>query len=96
MGGERIEVVVHGAANLQRAAQLLAPDGSATVEEHTRRITFAAHGGAAELVDVVRQLDEAGIQADDLGLRRPTLDDVFLQLTGHAAEEKDSDAEAAG
>jgi ABC-2 type transport system ATP-binding protein len=96
VGGERIEVVVHGAADLQRAAQLLAPDGSATVEEHTRRITFAAHGGAAELVEVVRQLDEAGIQADDLGLRRPTLDDVFLQLTGHAAEEKDSDAEAAG
>ena len=86
VGGERIEVVVHAPDNLARAAQLLAPDGAGPVEEHTRRLTFAADGGAAQLVDVVRRLDEAGIHADDLALRRPTLDDVFLALTGHVAE----------
>ena len=86
VGGERIEVVVHDPAALQRAAQLLAPDGSATVEEHTRRITIAADGGATQLVEVVRKLGEAAIQIDDIALRR-TLDDVFLRLTGHAAEE---------
>ena len=53
---------------------------------HTRRITFAATGGAAELVDTIRTLDEEGLGIDDIGLRRPTLDDVFLTLTGHAAE----------
>ena len=72
---------------LQQAAQLLAPGGTATVEEHTRRITIAADGGAAQLVDVVRRLGEAAIKLDDIALRRPTLDDVFLTLTGHAAEE---------
>jgi ABC-2 type transport system ATP-binding protein len=87
VGGERIEVVVHDASELPRAAQLLGPDGSATVEEHTRRTTIAAVGGAAQLVDIVRMLGEAGIRIDDIALRRPTLDDVFLALTGHAAEE---------
>ena len=45
-----------------------------------------ARGGAVRLVQVVRELDEAGIVIDDIALRRPTLDDVFLTLTGHAAE----------
>ena len=53
-----------------------------------------AHGGAQVLTQVVRDLDEAGIVIDDIGLRRPTLDDVFLSLTGHASEE-DTDAETA-
>ena len=87
VGGERIEVVVHDRGALSRAAELLGQngDGGSTVEEHNRRITVPAHGGAARLVQVVRALDEAGIVIDDIGLRRPTLDDVFLSLTGHAA-----------
>jgi ABC-2 type transport system ATP-binding protein len=43
--------------------------------------------------DAVRRLDAAGVGVDDIALRRPTLDDVFLALTGHAAEEPDDDAE---
>ena len=65
---------------------MLAPDGAATVDEHSRRVTIAAEGGAQQLVDVVRGLGEEHIVIDDVGLRRPTLDDVFLTLTGHAAE----------
>ena len=86
VGGERIEVVVHDRDDLQRAASLLASDGSATLDDHTRRLTIAAHGGAQQLVDVVRRLGDERIRIDDIGLRRPTLDDVFLALTGHAAE----------
>jgi ABC-2 type transport system ATP-binding protein len=86
VGGERIEVVVHDRDLLQRAAQLVAPDGSASIDEHTRRLTIAAEGGAQQLVEVVLRLGEAEIRVDDVGLRRPTLDDVFLALTGHAAE----------
>ena len=43
-------------------------------------------GGAAVLIDALRRLDAAAIALDDVGLRRPTLDDVFLTLTGHAAD----------
>jgi len=86
VGGERIEVVVHDRALLAHAAELLAPDGSAAVDDHTRRLTIAAGGGAQQLVDVVRRLGDEHIAVDDVGLRRPTLDDVFLALTGHAAE----------
>ena len=88
VGGERIEVVVHEAGEIERAAQLLAPGDDATVEEHTRKLTVAADGGADQLVDAVRRLGEAGIRVDDIALRRPTLDDVFLALTGHVAEEE--------
>jgi ABC-2 type transport system ATP-binding protein len=86
VGGERIEVVVHDRTMLEHAASLLAPDGKGSVDQHTRRLTIAADGGAAQLVEVVRRLGEEQIQVDDVGLRRPTLDDVFLALTGHAAE----------
>lgn len=88
VGGERIEVVVHDRGQIGRASAAIAPDGEATIDDHTRRITIAADGGAAHLVEVVRRLGDEGIAIDDVGLRRPTLDDVFLALTGHAAEEQ--------
>jgi ABC-2 type transport system ATP-binding protein len=89
VGGERIEVVVRDRADIPRAVELLDRDGDGhtTIDEHTRRLTVPAHGGALALVQVVRDLDEAGIGIDDIGIRRPTLDDVFLSLTGHSAEE---------
>jgi ABC-2 type transport system ATP-binding protein len=88
VGGERIEVVVHARDEIPRAVQVLAAagDGEATIDEHIRKITVPAKGGAVRLVQVVRDLDEARIAIDDIALRRPTLDDVFLTLTGHAAE----------
>ena len=52
-------------------------------------------GGSTRLATVIREFDEAGIVIDDIGLRRPTLDDVFLSLTGHVAEEQSAGEEAA-
>jgi ABC-2 type transport system ATP-binding protein len=89
VGGERIEVVVRDRGAVPRAMDVLSADchGEVTLDEHTRKLTVPASGGGASvLVQVVRDLDEAGITIDDIGLRRPTLDDVFLALTGHAAE----------
>ena len=94
VGGERIEVVVHDRARLPEAAGVLAPDGSAALDERTKRLTISADGGAQQLVDVVRALGEAGIGIDDIAFRRPTLDDVFLTLTGHSAEELPVEDEA--
>ena len=92
VGGAVVEVVVHDRAMIIRAREVLSADleGEATLDEHTRKLTVPAHGGAQALVQVVRDLDEAGITIDDIGLRRPTLDDVFLSLTGHAAADGDA------
>ena len=90
VGGERIEVVVHSRGDIPRTIEILGAtaDGAHTIDEHIRKITVPARGGAGRLVQVVRDLDDAGIGIDDIALRRPTLDDVFLMLTGHAAEIK--------
>ena len=94
VGGERIEVVVHDRESLSRAADVVAPNGSASLDQHTKRLTISANGGAQQLVQVVRSLGDEGIALDDVALRRPTLDDVFLALTGHAAEELPGEEEA--
>ena len=88
VGGERIEVVIRERDDIARAVELVSSgaDGTIAVDEHTRRLTVPSNGGAQRLVRLLRDLDEAGIAIDDIALRRPTLDDVFLSLTGHAAE----------
>jgi ABC-2 type transport system ATP-binding protein len=58
------------------------------VDSDQRRVVVPVSNGARMLADAVRDLDAAGLTLDDLALRRPTLDDVFLMLTGHEAEEK--------
>ncbi|MFF5369349.1 ATP-binding cassette domain-containing protein [Streptomyces sp. NPDC013187] len=94
-GGERVEVVVHQREHIQSAAEVLAGfgKGETTVEEHMRKLTAPVTGGAKLLAEVIRELDTRGIEIDDIGLRRPTLDDVFLSLTGHVAEAKDQENE---
>ncbi|WP_329256417.1 ATP-binding cassette domain-containing protein [Streptomyces sp. NBC_01478] len=89
-GGERVEVVVHERDHIEIASEVLRGfgKGDTTVEEHTRKLTVPVTGGAKLLAEVIRELDSRGIEIDDIGLRRPTLDDVFLSLTGHVAEEK--------
>jgi ABC-2 type transport system ATP-binding protein len=96
IGGERIEVVVQNAADLTEALSSLSPyaKGDPTVEQHTRRITVPVSGGATVLADVIRELDGRGIVIHDIGLRRPTLDDVFLSLTGHATLGEDEGNES--
>ncbi|MGI5349156.1 ATP-binding cassette domain-containing protein [Streptomyces sp. CA-250714] len=92
-GGERIEVVVHEREHIPAAMDVLNSYGlrstaheGCTVEQHTRKLTVPVTGGAKLLAEVIRELDARGIEIDDIGLRRPTLDDVFISLTGHAAE----------
>ncbi|KUN34382.1 ABC transporter [Streptomyces longwoodensis] len=94
-GGERVEVVVHERDAMATAAEVLRGfgKGDTTVEDHTRKLTVPVTGGAKLLAEVIRELDGRGIEIDDIGLRRPTLDDVFLSLTGHAAETADDESD---
>jgi ABC-2 type transport system ATP-binding protein len=87
-GGERVEVVVHASEQIGPAREVLLGfgKGDVAIAEHTRKLTVPVTGGAKLLAEVIRELDIRGVEIDDIGLRRPTLDDVFISLTGHAAE----------
>ena len=88
VGGERLEMVLDHAADLPEVAVVFAEVGSGepTVDTQSRRISIVVDGGAKSLIEALRRLDLQSIPVQDVGLHRPTLDDVFLKLTGHAAE----------
>jgi ABC-2 type transport system ATP-binding protein len=88
IGGDRVEVTVVDPAAVGRAADALrsVSSGEPLVEE--LRVSAPVSGGSTILVDAIRALDLQGVEVTDLQLRRPTLDDVFMSLTGHAAEDE--------
>jgi ABC-2 type transport system ATP-binding protein len=88
IGGERIEVIVHERGRIGAAEGVLRGlgRGAVALEEHTRKLTVPVVGGAKLLAEAIRELDARGVEIDDIGLRRPTLDDVFISLTGHTTE----------
>jgi len=87
IGGDRLEIVVQDEDQAASAITALAPlvSGEATIDGTHYSAPVA--GGSPVLIEAVRALDSAGVGVADIGLRRPTLDDVFLSLTGHSAEE---------
>jgi ABC-2 type transport system ATP-binding protein len=98
VGGERLEITVTQGVHLDAAVRVLeryakggadSRGGSVRVDADRRLASATVEGGAGLLAAVVRELDDAAVQLDDLGLHRPSLDDVFLALTGRAAEQVD-------
>ncbi|MCW2823498.1 MAG: daunorubicin/doxorubicin resistance transporter ATP-binding protein DrrA [Aeromicrobium sp.] len=87
-GGERIEIVLSDVGRREDATRILARValGDVQVADNGRELTAAVEGGVPELRRVLDELETEGIAVLDVGLRRPTLDDVFLTLTGRAAE----------
>ncbi len=92
VGGERLEITVARGSDLNAARQAVSSysAGEIQVDAATRRLVVPVAHGSQLLASVVRDLDAAHIALDDLALRRPTLDDVFLTLTGRAASEEDA------
>ncbi|MGW3165206.1 ATP-binding cassette domain-containing protein [Streptomyces sp. NPDC001142] len=91
VGGDRIEVVAGDAADLPAVAGIVgraAGAGPVVLDEADRRVHTGVLDRVAALTEVVRALQDAGIAVEDIGLRRPTLDDVFLALTGSPASER--------
>ena len=87
IGQDRLDVVVRDEADLPAAQSALrAVAGDAEVDLDGRRVTATVTDRVAALTHVVRTLDDAGIVVDDVILRRPTLDEVFLHLTGSTKE----------
>ena len=95
VGGERIELVMVEAHDVDRARSLLAEvaEGAVEVDAGRRSLVAPVTGGAGKLMEALRRLDEAGLAVSDVALRRPTLDDVFLTLTGRPSEEADAAAD---
>jgi len=89
IGGERLELTVGAQEEITTVTAILEAIGTdrPTVDEETLRVTVPVTNGPTALIEAVRKLDGAGIAPTDIGIRRPTLDDVFLQLTGHQAED---------
>jgi ABC-2 type transport system ATP-binding protein len=89
VGGERLEITVARGGDVNAAMRALQPyaSGEPRVDMEQRRVVVPVTNGSRLLTNAVRDLDAAGLQLDDLALRRPTLDDVFLTLTGHEAEQ---------
>ncbi len=89
VGGERLELTVSSSEDLAKTVQIMQSYGmgDAVVNKDQRHLILPVTNGAHLLTTVVRDLDAANITVDDLALRRPTLDDVFLTLTGRPAEQ---------
>jgi len=96
IGGDRIEVTVTEPSMVQAAVQAIAAVGAGTPSVEDLRISAPASGGSTVLVEAVRALDAASVEIADLTLRRPTLDDVFMSLTGHSAESDSGPAPTSG
>ena len=96
VGGERLEVRLNDADQVDRAIELLAPlsNEEPFTEDDMIKLTVERRQGA--IADAVQTLNAADIGVEDIGLRRPTLDEVFLTLTGHALETDGDDNEEEG
>ena len=90
VGGERLEVVVES-AHIAKTLEIVSSVSGvkASLDEGLRQISAPVSTGSVALFEVLKSLDDAGIHALDVGLKRPSLDDVFLSLTGHSAEAKE-------
>lgn len=95
VGGERVELVVADNGDTRSAFAALATVATSEVQRSAggKRLSARVDTGQRALAQVLHRLEEAGVEVLDIGLRRPTLDDVFLELTGHAAEERQSEQE---
>ena len=96
VGGERLEIAVSDGSDLAPAARVLETIGSGPVQldQDTRRVSVPVATGNGLITQTVLALDEAGVQVDDVGVHRPTLDDVFLQLTGRGIGDSDETVES--
>ena len=87
VGGEKIEIVVN-VESIKKTEEIVArvTGNKTTIDEGLRMISAPVTLGSNALIEALRELDAVGIHPLDIGLKRPSLDDVFLSLTGHAAE----------
>ncbi len=93
VGGERLEVRLEDGSRPEAAVAALAPMAEEAPAVRDRTVSLPLTRRQGEIAEAVRRLDEAGVGIEDIGVHRPTLDDAFMSLTGHAAEERAENGE---
>jgi ABC-2 type transport system ATP-binding protein len=93
VGGEQLEIRLADGARAETAVTALADVGDSAAALVDGAVCVPLHRRRGTIAEAVRRLDQAGIAIDDIVVRSPTLDDVFLQMTGHAAEPEAEEAE---
>ncbi|GAA1024966.1 MULTISPECIES: ATP-binding cassette domain-containing protein [Amycolatopsis] len=95
VGGDQVDVIVRDEAFLSAAADVLRRLGEPSAVEHERKLSMAVQGDRITMLnEILRLLGDAGINVEDIGVRRPTLDEVFLGLTGRRAGEPEPEGAA--
>jgi ABC-2 type transport system ATP-binding protein len=87
VGGERLEITVES-ADIAKTQEIVSRISISAIHTDIRTISAPVTTGSIALMDALRSLDEAKIHPLDISLKRPSLDDVFLSLTGHVAEDE--------
>lgn len=89
VGGERLEVIVEQ-SQISAVVEIVqrVSGATASIDEGLRKVTAPVSSGSTALVEVLRAMDTSGIHPLDIALKRPSLDDVFMSLTGHAADDQ--------
>ena len=87
VGGERLEITVES-ADIAKTQEIVSRISTSAIHTDIRTISAPVTTGSIALMDALRSLDEAKIHPLDISLKRPSLDDVFLSLTGHVAEDE--------
>ncbi|UVS69866.1 ATP-binding cassette domain-containing protein [Nitrososphaera viennensis] len=95
VGSERLEITIAGTSSFEAATKVFDNDGDGIHSDGKRRtLSLATEGGVHHLKQVLSRLDEAGVEVENVSFHRPTLDDVFLTLTGHTTgQQPDGEAE---
>ena len=91
VGGEKLEITVEN-IDIAKTQEIVTRVSGHSAYVNTRTVSAPVVNGSRDLMEALRALDEAKIHPLDIGLRRPSLDDVFLSLTGHVAEEVNEEA----
>ena len=91
VGGEKLEITVEN-IDIAKTQEIVTRVSGHSAYVNTRTVSAPVVNGSRDLMEALRALDDANIHPLDIGLRRPSLDDVFLSLTGHVAEEVNEEA----
>jgi ABC-2 type transport system ATP-binding protein len=89
IGSERLEIAVGTGSNFEKAKRVIEDDSSLRSDDKMRTLSLVTQGGVNQLKHVLSRLDEASIEVENISFRSPTLDDVFLTLTGHTCNDQE-------